>query len=820
MEDEVDETQKLAVKMGADNNPSSTSRLVSLQSRKQTLEEKIVLKNKELRRLCIQEAELTGVMPAEIPLEPGEVLPAIRRRVGTAFELPQNIINKLCNEEESIPTLEAQIQVQGKIAEAALQLANNATINKSMKRKNMSRYNQIKQQLNRMEERLETLKSQAHSYQSNYQNQHLKQKKKPRPPLESDSCSNKSSNLSQGDDTSSNRIVHVFRTDQNHLVNSDTETDRYMMSKHNIMYKNSNPYLMEDDMHNANCQNFTVPEDGLVIGMNRMAVNSYGGAKDRKDSESVPYPHSQSNPNIYQNQQILVPNTHTLPHMSHASPSSQYHQTTAASHPNLNFPIHPHTLQHPNSRVRLHAEEPARKYTTENYRNGYNQDTYSYYNPHSSFPAMPVHKQFGYMETNGFVHVVNPHHILSQQQYEPDTSSAGHAGYWVKTETGEMLWCSSMPHEDVANTWQQNKRFGSLDRRKGNHLPGKRTSPCPDTVNKQSTIRSVTNSQQELPRQMTLHPPPVTNTVRHGRHDNRQLVRTQSLGSVGAQTIDSVWPSDDNSSYDSDGHSINELNAASRKLKQKGWCETSLDGPTKPSSQHIVTVQEELHHVPLSPHSSMPSPCTPKSVLEIPAESNPSPMQSDNNVELYNNNVLSDLPKNCTVVQAGQCKPYREVTKPFEMSDFYKYSTKFRERNQEKQSPNPENVSDVNRTAEMHFGSPQMSVILRQDQGEGQAEADDVFQKVVYQPLQPMKCHPLSPPNSFNRSYSSIGSPMNENANGSLDTSLALNTSNVAEHFSAEMNAWYQAHGQLVLDNNNPSTSPNFYIPLNIRYNG
>lgn len=233
--------------------------------------------------------------------------------------------------------------------------------------------------------------------------------------------------------------------------------------------------------------------------------------------------------------------------------------------------------------------------------------------------------------------------------------------------------------------------------------------------------------------------------MRHGRHDNRQLVRTQSLGSVGAQTIDSVWPSDDNSSYDSDGHSINELNAASRKLKQKGWCETSLDGPTKPNLQHIVTVQEEPHHVPLSP-PSLPSPCTPKSVLEIPAESNPSPMHSDNNIELYNNNVLSDLPRNCTVVQAGQCKPYREVTKPFEMSDFYKYSTKFRERNQEKQSPKQENVPDASRTADVHFGSPQVSAIPRQDHSEVQAETDDVFQKVVYQPLQPMKCHPLSPP--------------------------------------------------------------------------
>lgn len=40
--------------MGADNNPTATSRLASLQNRKQTLEEKITAKNNELRRLCIQ----------------------------------------------------------------------------------------------------------------------------------------------------------------------------------------------------------------------------------------------------------------------------------------------------------------------------------------------------------------------------------------------------------------------------------------------------------------------------------------------------------------------------------------------------------------------------------------------------------------------------------------------------------------------------------------------------------------------------------------------------------------------------------------------
>lgn len=38
-----------------------------------------------------------------------------------------------------------------------------------------------------------------------------------------------------------------------------------------------------------------------------------------------------------------------------------------------------------------------------------------------------------------------------------------------------------------------------------------------------------------------------------------------------------------------------------------------------------------------------------------------------------------ESPKNMTVVQQAKFQPYKEVSKPFEMSDFYKYSTKFRQ---------------------------------------------------------------------------------------------------------------------------------------------
>lgn len=109
--------------------------------------------------------------------------------------------------------------------------------------------------------------------------------------------------------------------------------------------------------------------------------------------------------------------------------------------------------------------------------------------------------------------------------------------------------------------------------------------------------------------------------------------------------------------------------------------ETFLDGPVSPTHSIVSRSQSALPSV-LSPEEKyivtppqhIPPPLTPKPPLEIPAESNPSPRIPETNIELFNNNI----PKNCTIVQAGHCKPYHEETKPFEMSDFYKYSTKFK----------------------------------------------------------------------------------------------------------------------------------------------
>lgn len=56
-------------------------------------------------------------------------------------------------------------------------------------------------------------------------------------------------------------------------------------------------------------------------------------------------------------------------------------------------------------------------------------------------------------------------------------------------------------------------------------------------------------------------------------------------------------------------------------------------------------------------------------------------------------NIQVESPKNVTIVQPAKFQPYKEVTKPFEMSDFYKYSTKFRQKTTSANILQPENNS-------------------------------------------------------------------------------------------------------------------------------
>ncbi|XP_053356200.1 FERM domain-containing protein 4A isoform X1 [Clarias gariepinus] len=114
--------------------------LAALRARQEALEETLRQRIEELKNICIREAELTGKLPKEYPLDPGEEPPTVRRKIGTAFKLDeQKILPK--GEEEELERLEREFAIQSQITEAARRLASDPHVNsKKLKKQRKTSY--------------------------------------------------------------------------------------------------------------------------------------------------------------------------------------------------------------------------------------------------------------------------------------------------------------------------------------------------------------------------------------------------------------------------------------------------------------------------------------------------------------------------------------------------------------------------------------------------------------------------------------------------------------------------------------------------------
>uniref|UniRef100_A0A4W5LG23 Cytohesin Ubiquitin Protein Inducing domain-containing protein n=1 Tax=Hucho hucho TaxID=62062 RepID=A0A4W5LG23_9TELE len=85
-------------------SPEAVERMTELQERRRSLETLLNSRLAELRRVCLQEAELTGELPGDFPLEAGERRPNVRRRVGSYRHGPKTIIKTEVKEDLNITT--------------------------------------------------------------------------------------------------------------------------------------------------------------------------------------------------------------------------------------------------------------------------------------------------------------------------------------------------------------------------------------------------------------------------------------------------------------------------------------------------------------------------------------------------------------------------------------------------------------------------------------------------------------------------------------------------------------------------------------------
>uniref|UniRef100_A0A8C7E0Y0 Coiled-coil domain containing 120 n=1 Tax=Naja naja TaxID=35670 RepID=A0A8C7E0Y0_NAJNA len=93
-------------------------RVQELLEKQKSLQQVLSLRLKELRRVCLQEAELTGKLPPEYPLEPGERLWPVRRRTIVASRIAPVLKN-----EGAHASLFQELALQQQVAEAARRLA-------------------------------------------------------------------------------------------------------------------------------------------------------------------------------------------------------------------------------------------------------------------------------------------------------------------------------------------------------------------------------------------------------------------------------------------------------------------------------------------------------------------------------------------------------------------------------------------------------------------------------------------------------------------------------------------------------------------------
>lgn len=676
-----------------------TSRLQWLRQRRQALQEKLILKNNELKNLCIDEAELTGILPAEIPLEPGESPPSFRRRVGTTFTYPANLINKLKTTEAEECALESERQIQIGIAEAAFGKFNDPAESKAVRRKYRLIYQQSQKRLQELDTRLSFIRQSHGKSQRNAQSQatanyngqtsHGKHRiKKPRPPLES--------NVSK----SSRGLLQEGGVSLSPLAPSQQE--------HNY---NTYPGTGYQEAEIA-----TTVQPPMIYNRPPHVVPLPAQSSPQHSPKLMMQNDMNENHNVY-----ILPDQYRARTYSHGSGGSR----------NANHYLDAERTYRPVPNTYTEQERMMR------YRPIQQQQLLL--QNHQQYP--PDYTPQYYPETDNtrrYTHTPDYHprreaSRVSSRSNGPPTDPHQPPGYWVRYED-EIIWC---PDDQTVD------KFGSLDRRKRNTIQHV-SSSVQEAQTRYHTVAG-SKSTSILPRHnVPLNPPQDQNPP--SQTSSRMLLRTQSLGSVETWTSGQSQDSVERDATDN-----------CMKVKEKGWYETSLDsGPPGPAGMpHKKIKQISMRDNNVDEHQKQRRyQHQPPKILEIPAES-----KSLNNNDLIMESSSTGS-KNCTIVQAGKYQPYREVTKPFEMSDFYKYSTKYRKRN-ENQSNSPVMTNNVNlnggstttTTTAITTKLPQdprvnmmiqMSKDLRIDNRDQNNVAPSPVQKRIYQPLQRMTCQPYN----------------------------------------------------------------------------
>nr|XP_061813563.1 innate immunity activator protein-like [Nerophis lumbriciformis] len=151
---EISDTDSGIILHSGSDSPTSHTKDVSTHTRAmklkhQALQDRLELCLLELKKLCIREAELTGQLSGDYPLQPGEKPPQIRRRIGAAFKLDEQSIPQ---GDSALNLVDAELALQFKIYEAARKLCEENHLSKAVRKSRLEQYKREEKKLKILQE--------------------------------------------------------------------------------------------------------------------------------------------------------------------------------------------------------------------------------------------------------------------------------------------------------------------------------------------------------------------------------------------------------------------------------------------------------------------------------------------------------------------------------------------------------------------------------------------------------------------------------------------------------------------------------------------
>lgn len=670
--------------------------VATLQSRKDALEAKIIEKTAELKRLCLQEADLTGVVPPETPLDPGEPPPTVRRRIGTSFSFPQSLINNLNGSDDaSLGALELECKVQTNIAEAALTLANDPAASKSVRRKHRLMYRQSQRHLMELETRLSLLKQGKHQPMKPHQI-----KKKPRPntttvdhmqlmrEFKGQKVNGYYSNgagswpVRTGVDCYGDEELRQFSSLHRPPRSSGTSqsSNSPRLSARDLSALNSSglpdQYTMTSSLSQPNIQELKPLVDSDVTReLSRSERRSSG--RRQWDSQSAggtllpnqTYPDSHQ-PNLNRTQSLGSVDGQR----QNKEKEKEWYETSLDSAPSP--PLRTSSRLPTSARMLYHMQELQ-------IRDAVNRSLVTP-RPHPSLTrtrrATPVEEVTALLQGTRIgtpplhpEHLAEPREATEHPRYMDNYPPTEHAKHLPDSYRKENPYGTEHPRR--VNTHQTSEYSRYIENQRHESLVPRRSV---ENLRHLENRQSVDSHRSVDPRQTPEYTRPIENT--------RPVVEPRL-------SSDAVYIDIPDDEVDS----------------SVAW--RPSEGTKTPTQPYYHTGVGWAPPVPGLPEVHPPHAVTQEEIT-------------------FDTVVPFESPQNHTVVQAGIWQPYREVTKPFEMSDFYKYSTKFRPA---RQSPSQQPTPEPSRR------SPAQAPLL-------QRVAEPLSPNTVvgvYQPLRPMTCQPL-----------------------------------------------------------------------------